>query len=167
MITDFLYVCQSFSPLTFLLILDKYKNISCSGWDVFLIFWRYSWEVGTIFPNIMNFCMSVSMLVGSLPQWKKTNIRISQVLSGFLYLSVCLFVCLSRCLCVWMSWHSFRCLDVWKCGYQDVSPSVWLSMDIRMSVYLSFLWVSIFLSGCVIYVWILVCPSGLSLCLDI
>ena len=38
---NFLYICQSVSWLTSLLILDKCRNISCSGWNIFLIFLRY------------------------------------------------------------------------------------------------------------------------------
>ena len=37
-ITYFLYVCQSISWLTFLQILGKYRDISCSWWDIFLKF---------------------------------------------------------------------------------------------------------------------------------
>ena len=37
-ITYFLYVCQSISLLTFLQILGKYRDISCSWWDIFLKF---------------------------------------------------------------------------------------------------------------------------------
>ena len=34
-IGNFLYVCQSISWLTYLLILGQYRDISCSGWDIF------------------------------------------------------------------------------------------------------------------------------------
>ena len=37
-LTNFLYVCQSFSWLTSLLKLDKYRDISSPGWDIFLKF---------------------------------------------------------------------------------------------------------------------------------
>ena len=37
-VTSFLYVFQSVSWLTSLLKLDKYKDISSSGWDIFLKF---------------------------------------------------------------------------------------------------------------------------------
>ena len=35
-ILNYLYVCQSVSLPTSLLKLDKYRNISCSWWDIFL-----------------------------------------------------------------------------------------------------------------------------------
>ena len=35
-IKNFLYVCQSISWLTYLLILGQYRDISCFGWDIFL-----------------------------------------------------------------------------------------------------------------------------------
>ena len=38
MILNFLYVCRSVSWLTFLLKLDKYRDISSSVWDIFLKF---------------------------------------------------------------------------------------------------------------------------------
>ena len=34
-ITTFLYVCQSFSWLNYLLKLGQYRDISCSRWDIF------------------------------------------------------------------------------------------------------------------------------------
>ena len=62
LVLNFLYVCQSVGLLTSLLILDKYRDISCSGWDIFLkFFWRHSWDVGTLVPNDSEFlvCLSV------------------------------------------------------------------------------------------------------------
>ena len=65
-IQNFLYVCQSVSWLTFLLKIDKYRDISTSGWDIFLKFFG---DIPRIFPDylqiIYNFlyvCQSVSWL---------------------------------------------------------------------------------------------------------
>ena len=60
-IINFVYVCQSVSWLTSLLKLDKYRDISCSWWYIFLIFWRHSCDVCTLFPNSYKFlvCLSV------------------------------------------------------------------------------------------------------------
>ena len=64
-ISNFLYVCQSVSWLTSLLILDKEGGISNSGWGNFLkSFWRYSWYVSTLVQNNSEFlvCLSVCQL---------------------------------------------------------------------------------------------------------
>ena len=37
-ITNFLYVCQSLSWITYLLKLGQYRDIACSGWDIFMKF---------------------------------------------------------------------------------------------------------------------------------
>ena len=66
----FLFVCQFVSWFTSSLKLDKYRDISSSGWDIFL---KFSGDIPRIFLDyfkiIMNFCMSVSLLVGLLPFW--------------------------------------------------------------------------------------------------
>ena len=64
----FFYVCQFFSWLTSLLKLYKYMDISTSGWDIFLNFFRQSWDVFPLVPNKLNFfvCLSVSFLHTSL-----------------------------------------------------------------------------------------------------
>ena len=63
-ITKFLYVCQSISWHTYLLILGKYRDISSSGWDIFLKFFGdISGMLAHQFQIIMNFlyvCQSVS-----------------------------------------------------------------------------------------------------------
>ena len=58
---NFLYVSQSVSWLTSLLILDKYRDISSSGWDIFLNFFRHSWYVPTLITNYSELfvCLSV------------------------------------------------------------------------------------------------------------
>ena len=67
---DFLYVCQSVSWHTSLLKLNKYGDISCSGWDIFLkIFGDISGMLAHQFQIIMNFlyvCQSVSWLTSLL-----------------------------------------------------------------------------------------------------
>ena len=69
-ILNFFYVCQSASWLTSLLKLDKYRDISSSGWYIFLNFFG---DIPLMlvhpFKIILNFCMSVSILVGLLPYW--------------------------------------------------------------------------------------------------
>ena len=61
-IQNFLYFCQSGSWLTSLLKVGKYRDVSYSWWFFFLIFFRYSWDVFTLFPNAYKFlvCLSVS-----------------------------------------------------------------------------------------------------------
>ena len=48
-IMNFLHVCQSHSWLTSLLISDKYRDISSSGWDIFLKFF------GDIFGMLIHY----------------------------------------------------------------------------------------------------------------
>ena len=52
-ITNFVYVCQSGSWNTSLLKSEKFRDISSSGWYMYLseLLWRHSWDVGTLFPN--------------------------------------------------------------------------------------------------------------------
>ena len=49
-ITNCLYVCQSFSWITSLLKLGQYRDISCFAWDIFQIF------LGDIPPMILHYC---------------------------------------------------------------------------------------------------------------
>ena len=64
-VTKFLYVCQYVSWLTFLLKLDKYKDISCSGWDIFLnLFVEIPGMFIHYFQIVSNSCMSDRLLVG-------------------------------------------------------------------------------------------------------
>ena len=69
-IPNFLYVCQSVSWLTHLLKLDKYKDISSSGWDLIV---NFLGDIPMIFLDYFKllqiFCMSVSLLVGLLSYW--------------------------------------------------------------------------------------------------
>ena len=67
-IQHILYVCQSVSWLTSLLKLDKYRDISGSGWDIFLKFLEtFLGCCYTISKYFWNSCMSVSLLFGLLP----------------------------------------------------------------------------------------------------
>ena len=66
MLTNFLYVCQSISWLTSLLKLGQYRNISCSGWDIFLKLYRdipwiflHYFQISSYFWLV---CQSVSWL---------------------------------------------------------------------------------------------------------
>ena len=80
-ILNFWHVCQSFSWLTSLLKLDKCRDISCSGWDIFLkFFWDIPWMFVHLFQIISNFllvCQSFSLITSLL---KLGNIGISPVL---------------------------------------------------------------------------------------
>ena len=62
--------CQSVSWLTSLLKLDKYRDISCSGWDIFIkFFWDIPFMFVHYFQIITNFlfvCQSYSLLISLL-----------------------------------------------------------------------------------------------------
>ena len=77
---NFFHVCQSVSWLTCLLKFDKYRDISSSGWDIFL---KYFGEIPGMFLHYFQifliFFMFVSLLVGLLSHWNYTNQRISPV----------------------------------------------------------------------------------------
>ena len=72
-VLNFLCVCQSVSWLTSLLKFDKCRDISCSGWDIFLkffgdipgMFLHYS----KIYINFLYVCQSVSWLTSLLKLW--------------------------------------------------------------------------------------------------
>ena len=75
-ITNFLFVFQSFNWFTSLMKLGKYGD-ETSFWN----FWRHSWDIGTLVWNSSeSFCMSVSLVVGILPQWNLINLGISPAL---------------------------------------------------------------------------------------
>ena len=65
-IPNFLYVCQSVSWLTSLLKLGQYRNISCSGWDIFLKLYRDIPRIFLHYFQISSYfwlvCQSVSWL---------------------------------------------------------------------------------------------------------
>ena len=76
-----LYVFQSVCWLTSLLKLDKYKDISSSGWDILLKFFETFlgyWYTSS--KCLWISCMCVSLSVGLLTYWTYTNIAISPVL---------------------------------------------------------------------------------------
>ena len=76
-ILNFLHVCESVSWLTSLLKLHKYRDISSSGWDIFLKFFGDIPEMLVHwFQIILIFCMSISLAVGILP-YKYRNISCS------------------------------------------------------------------------------------------
>ena len=67
---NFLYVYQSVSWLTSLLIEENYRDFSRSGWAVFLN-WKKTF-FGYSYTSLIYFLiciMSVSLLVGWLPYW--------------------------------------------------------------------------------------------------
>ena len=65
-ILNFMYVCQSVSWLTFLLKLDKFRDISSSVWKIFLKFFGgipcMFVHLFQIVLNFLNVCQSVSRL---------------------------------------------------------------------------------------------------------
>ena len=69
-LTIFLYVCQSISWLTNLLKFGPYRDISCSGWDIFQIFLGDIPEMFLhyfqIVTNFLYVCQSISWLTFSL-----------------------------------------------------------------------------------------------------
>ena len=81
-ISNFLYVCQSDSWLTFLLILDKYKDSSSFGWYTFLksfgdipgIFL----QLFLTFSHFLYICQSISWLPFLLKSDKYRDISSSQ-----------------------------------------------------------------------------------------
>ena len=79
-ILHFLYVCQSVSWLTSLLKLNKYRDISSSGWDIFLIFWGdIPGMLVHLLQMILNF-MYVCQYVYLLTSLSKVDKGISPVL---------------------------------------------------------------------------------------
>ena len=74
----FLYVSQSVSLLTSLLQLQKYRDISSSGWDIFLYFsGGFPRMFVNLFQIIFNFlyvCKSVSWLTSLLKLYKYRDI---------------------------------------------------------------------------------------------
>ena len=133
-ILNFLYVCQSVSWLTSLLIWDKCRHISSSGWDIFLKFFGdIPGMLVHYFQIILNFlyvCQSVSWLTHLLKLDKSRDISSSgwdiflkffgdiprifldyfQIILNFLY------VCQSS------SWLT----SLLKLGsYRDISSSGW------------------------------------------
>ena len=133
-ILNFLYVCQSVSWLTSLLKLDKYRDISSSGWDIFPKFFGdipgmlvHQFQ---IIPNFLYVCQSVSWLTHLLKLDKYRDISSSAWdiflnffgdISGMLvhYFQIILnflYVCQS------VSWlTSLLKLD----KYKDISSSGW------------------------------------------
>ena len=74
-ILNFLYGCQSVSWLTSLLKLDKYRDISSSGWDIFLKF--FGDIPGTLVHIFQILLNSVSWLTSLLKIDKCRNISSS------------------------------------------------------------------------------------------
>ena len=81
MLTSFLYICQSISWLTSLLKLYIYRDISCSGWHIFLkLFGDIPLMLVHYFQIILNFlyiCQSVSWLTSLLKLDKYRDISSS------------------------------------------------------------------------------------------
>ena len=75
------YVCQSIRWFTYLMKLDKYGDISCSWWDIFLKFYGDIPEMFVHFYKHLQISfMSISLLAGLPAYWIWVNIGISPVL---------------------------------------------------------------------------------------
>ena len=71
----FLNVCQSGSWLTSLMKSDKFRDISRSGWDIFLnVYGHIPGMLVLMFKIIQIFCMSVSLIVAIPPYWNMKKI---------------------------------------------------------------------------------------------
>ena len=83
-VVNFLYVCQSVSWLTSLLKLDKYRDISSSGRDIFLKFsgdthgmLAHKFQINL---NFLYVCQSVSQLTSLLKLDKYSDIQADSIL---------------------------------------------------------------------------------------
>ena len=80
-IWNFLYVCQSVTWLTSILIWDKYRNISSSGRDILLNFFGgipvMFVHLFQVILNFMYVCQSVSWLTSLLKLYKYRDISSS------------------------------------------------------------------------------------------
>ena len=79
-ILNFLYVCQSGGWHTFLLKYDKFRDLSSSGWYIYLNFYGHNpGMLVHLFQIILNFlyiCQSVSWLISLLKLVKYGDISI-------------------------------------------------------------------------------------------
>ena len=129
-----MYVCQSVSWLTLLLKFNKYRDISCSGWDIFLNFFA---DIPDMFvhyfemlTNFLYVCLSISWLTSllKLDHYRYISCSRSDIFLNFFgdipgmlvqYFQIilnCLYVCQS------VSWlTSLLKLD----QSRDVSSSGW------------------------------------------
>ena len=71
---NFLYVCQSVSWLTSLLKLDKYRDISSSGWDTFL---KFFWDIPRIFLDYLQIILNFSY-VSQYVSWLTFSLKLGQ-----------------------------------------------------------------------------------------
>ena len=82
-IMNFLFVYQSVSLLTSLLILDKYRDISGSWLEIFLILKKHSWDFVTLVQIFFWIsCKSISLFVGLVPYWKGQVLVIQGTIGG-------------------------------------------------------------------------------------
>ena len=96
-ILNFLYVCQSGSWHTSLMKSDKFRNISSSGWDLFLNFYGHiPWMLIHLFLIIQNFYLEIQLSLYSLD------------------LTCYIFTLLSL---LWVT-----CWDLWSCSYFSEKP---------------------------------------------
>ena len=67
-ITYFFFVCPAITWLTSLLKFSQYRDIFCSGWDIFLIFEKkFLWCLYSSSKYLLIPCMSVSLFVSLHP----------------------------------------------------------------------------------------------------
>ena len=120
-VRNFLYVCQYVSWLTFLLKLHKYRNISSSGWYIFLkSFGDIPWMILNefqIFSNFLYISQSVSLPTSLLKVNKYRDISCSwwdiflKVFGEIPEMSVYIFLKFLNisCMCVspLFGWHTY------------------------------------------------------------
>ena len=125
---NFWHICQSFSWLTSLLKLDKYRDISSSGWDNFLIFldiFLGCWY--TCYKWFWFSYMTVSLFVCLLPYqtYTKGNLQFQMIFYGRIpgmFVHLLQIIMNFLCVCQSVIWLTFW-LKSYK--YTDISSSGW------------------------------------------
>ena len=139
MLTNFLYVCQSVSWLTYLLKIGQYRDISCSRWDIFQKFledipWMFLhyFQINT---NCLYVCQSVRWLTSLLKLDKCRRISFSGWDNFLIFFQIFLgCVCFQiitnfLCVCQAVSWPT----SLMKIGhYRDISCHRW---DIFLKIF--------------------------------
>ena len=119
---DFLYVSQFVSWLTSLLKLKKFRDISTSGWYIFLKSFRYvpgmfeyKFQITSEFLYVCESfvawipCVGVSLFVGLLPYLININVGIYPVLN---YVSFCFLEKFPECLYTGSEYFPFPSISV-------------------------------------------------------
>ena len=125
-ITNFSYVCQSFSWLTSLLKLGQLRDISCLGWYILLnIFWDIPGMFVLVVPNAPQFlvCLSVLQLAYFLSRISYSLIFILYLsflwdLLPYLFFYSLIFILYLSLLCFFtnsLKFYSGGAVDLWSC----------------------------------------------------